>query len=198
MPNTPEDATSCGNSVPGQRPACTDKVRPRAAGEGALPPSNPHLGYARNSPVRPVSVKTHGFSNFTKRLEIRVTPEQLATLKERTKGMKNASDHFRALLLMDGKSRTFRSVRKTDRELIFQIRKIGINLNQIARHMNTLAKAGKSIDASQAIIALELIRLQLEEIQHAHKVFEGGRSISSRNDRQQRPEASQGTGGPSR
>ncbi|MCE8026075.1 plasmid mobilization protein [Billgrantia aerodenitrificans] len=62
-----------------------------------------------------------------------------------------------------------------DPDLISELQKLGINLNQIARKVNQDSKAGKSLEILQVLSELSKITESINEIKEAHsydrKVF---------------------------
>ena len=79
----------------------------------------------------------------TKRVTIRFTPDEYNSLKEKaTQFDMTLSDYVRTTLL--SKREKVRPS-KCDKSLVYEINRIGNNLNQIARHCNTTGTVDKLV-----------------------------------------------------
>ncbi len=104
-----------------------------------------------------------------RRLEIRITSQEHEILEKAVRAgqFKNMSDLLRKRALDPECAE--RNVRKELRELTYQIRKIGVNINQIAHCMNAGYQTGA--DESMVLRKLEQVDEHLLEIR---QMFEKG------------------------
>lgn len=110
----------------------------------------------------PVAIEKKPRRRVRKNVPVRPTPEELATLHERKSrfGYKSLSKYLIERGLREGEMITVIDQLKIDR-LLFEVRKIGVNINQIARRLNE-GKRGPSqeyIDRAARDAALVLEEL---------------------------------------
>jgi uncharacterized protein YukE len=109
----------------------------------------------------------------TKKIQIRLTPEELAAIEE--KKNRSSFNSVAALIrycVLDGKSlpgKTKSSDQKMILELARQIRPIGVNLNQIARAVNSINRQGKGLNLEKLEKTLRRIEQKLEQIEQTVK-----------------------------
>ncbi|WP_244508583.1 plasmid mobilization protein [Litoreibacter albidus] len=100
----------------------------------------------------------------------RCTPSEKAALvvKARAAGLPNATLMREALGLTDARRR--KPVPRVDPKLTFAIARVGGNLNQISRWINSAVKSGRAsqIDALKVAAQLVVIERQLAQIVAAH------------------------------
>lgn len=89
----------------------------------------------------------------TKRIEIAVTPDELISLHQR-KTKPRLAEWMRDVALGEKVNRT-QKVKPADPKLLYQLNKIGVNLNQIAHYCNA-----KKSDANLVEIALLLRNIE--------------------------------------
>jgi hypothetical protein len=100
-----------------------------------------------------------------KNVPVRPTPEELATLHERKSrfGYKSLSKYLIERGLLEGEMIAIVDRRKIDR-LLYELRKMGISINQIARRLNT---GHRSISQEALDRAATQVSQILEEISGA-------------------------------
>ena len=97
----------------------------------------------------------------TKWLKIRVTDQEIADIKKRT-GAHDMSNYVRGLILDQPvaapEPKTKKIVHSADPELVRAINRIGININQIAKHANAGQEVGNAV-----LIALLDLQITLDK-----------------------------------
>jgi hypothetical protein len=100
----------------------------------------------------------------------RCTPSEKAALvaKARAAGLPNATLMREALGLTEARRR--KPIPRVDPRLTFAIARVGGNLNQLSRWINSAVKSGRAsqIDALQVATQLVIIERQLAQIVAAH------------------------------
>ncbi|MDY5812924.1 MAG: plasmid mobilization relaxosome protein MobC [Bacteroides sp.] len=82
-----------------------------------------------------------------KRITIRLTEEEFKSLQEKVKSLGiTVSVYTRAAIL----GKAIHS--KVDAQMVFELRKIGVNLNQIAKHFNTYSPSDEEMKSYLGII----------------------------------------------
>lgn len=95
---------------------------------------------------------------------VRPTDEQLAALHERKRkfGYKSLSKYLIERGLRDGEMVEVLDARKVDR-LLFELRKHGVNLNQLARRLNAGRRAPSDEQIARLLGALERLLGEISE-----------------------------------
>lgn len=75
------------------------------------------------------------FPNRDKRINIRLSEDEFNSISEKSKNQNMTKAHFCRKIILNEKL-----IPKTDQDLVDQIRRIGININQIAKIANTQNK----------------------------------------------------------
>jgi len=100
--------------------------------------------------------------HYDTRIDIKCTSGDKILIKEKAKEAgKDISDYMRTVAL----NKKIES--KTDLHTVIQIRRIGSNINQIARKMNSTSEI-KNVD--ELILRLKLIHQELEEMKSILKI----------------------------
>ena len=100
----------------------------------------------------------------TKEIKIRMTPDEHAHFLERVPEDMALAEWVRTVCL-NGKPPRRKKVRKADSELLIAIARIGNNMNQIAREVNT---SRDSLNVAKTLLELSIIREQLDTLVEAH------------------------------
>lgn len=111
----------------------------------------------------------------TKRIEIRLTPDERRRLQQRIKSseLSSVAALFRDLVLNESDfsfdKKTPRPTRKKifiqqDPALTASVAKIGNNINQLTRYVNTISKAGERFAAVELYVILDNINSKLERL----------------------------------
>lgn len=115
-----------------------------------------------DKPAGKPSGKTH---NKRKNISVRPTPEQLDALHERASsfGYKSVSQYLIERGLREGGL----MIRSVDRErverLLFEARKIGVNINHIARQMNAGYRGYSQAHLDRALREVERVMLEIRQ-----------------------------------
>jgi hypothetical protein len=133
---------------------------------------------------------------FKVRVTFRVTTDQLTLLDKLCGGPKDRSEFIRNKVFQGGPGRPRRIVHVCDPQLIWHLRKIGTNLNQMAKVLNTHVKCGHEIDVALGVLQLGRISLQLERLLDVDKISEISARLSSGHGGQPGSEAAAKTRGP--
>ena len=102
--------------------------------------------------------------NRTIIMRFRVNKEEHQVIKDNA-GKQLVAPFVRDLAL--GK-KTKRRAPPVNKDLMRELAKVGNNLNQIARHINTSKKSGIDVSAVEALTELREIRAILDAIREAH------------------------------
>ena len=97
----------------------------------------------------------------TSRFEVRISDQELEEIKKKADalGFKSISNYLRTTAL------NHKIIIKTDKDMVRQIRFIGININQIARHLNTYSDEAIILAASiQMDEYKELLQIMLDKM----------------------------------
>ncbi|WP_175507919.1 MobC family plasmid mobilization relaxosome protein [Halomonas korlensis] len=97
-------------------------------------------------------------------MRFRVNPEERQVIKYNA-GKQQVGPFVRDLAL--GK-KSKRRAPPVNKELVREISKVGNNLNQIARHINTSKKSGLDVSAIELLSEIREIRSSLDEIWEEH------------------------------
>lgn len=106
----------------------------------------------------------------TKTIKVRVTDSELTRLKARA-GDRNLAPWLRNLGLAEAGEapepvkRARRSPPSVDPDLLREIAKIGNNLNQLARHANTL----KKLEATEFLLKLAILEEKLDSLREEYR-----------------------------
>jgi hypothetical protein len=98
----------------------------------------------------------------TKSIKIRVSEEELEQLKQRCTKARLAEWMREICLGVETKRKTTPPPPRTDPELLYQLARIGNNINQIARKVN----ADRSIDKVKLLVVLDEIRQELARLRN--------------------------------
>lgn len=96
----------------------------------------------------------------TKEIKIRLHPHEFEEFKNRAAGRQVAS-YIRELVL---EQKVVKETPRCDPKLIFEVAKIGSNLNQIARVLNFASKTGENFDVLRCIFELNSIKESLDQV----------------------------------
>ena len=123
------------------------------------------------SPSNPNQTRASGVKEgLSESVIFRCTPSEKAALvaKARAAGLPNATLMREALGLTEARRR--KPVPRVDPMLTFAIARVGGNLNQLSRWINSAVKSGHAnqIDALKVATQLVAIERQLEQIMKAH------------------------------
>jgi hypothetical protein len=109
-------------------------------------------------------------------LRLRVTKEEYEFLTEQAEknmetkhrnGGRNLSAYLRKTVLQRSGYRAEETIQKELKELVYQIRKIGVNINQATKQLNTGYSTMGAADRLEE--SMELVKIQLHEIQQELK-----------------------------
>jgi hypothetical protein len=96
----------------------------------------------------------------TKEIKIRLHDREFEEFKNRASGRQVAS-YIRDLVL---EQKVVKHAPSCDPKLIFEVAKIGANLNQIARVLNFASKSGENFDVLRCIFELNTIKESLDQV----------------------------------
>lgn len=109
-------------------------------------------------------------------LRLRVTKEEYDFLTEQAEkneetnhrnGSKNLSAYLRRTVLQRSGYHTEEKLQRELKELVYQIRKIGVNINQATKQLNTEYRTMEA--ANRLEESMELVKMQLHEIRQELK-----------------------------
>lgn len=109
-------------------------------------------------------------------LRLRVTKEEYDFLTEQAEkdaetnhrnGGRNLSAYLRRTVLQRSGYRAEETIQKGLKELVYQIRKIGVNINQATKQLNTGYSTMGAADRLEE--SMELVKIQIHEIQQELK-----------------------------
>jgi len=96
------------------------------------------------------------------RFEIRLTQEEKDEITQNFKGSNISSSEYLRMILLGIKPK-IRKAKKADSHLLYELNKIGVNLNQIARMQNK-----NNIEHAELLIALDHIYLEVKKIREIY------------------------------
>lgn len=109
-------------------------------------------------------------------MRLRVTSDELSSYKAESekRGFKSISDYFRWALCSENlserdtprlkKKKTLAPEREVNPELLYEIHRIGSNLNQIAKALNVANLADEEVSLKELFLLLSTIEKQLEKV----------------------------------
>lgn len=109
-------------------------------------------------------------------LRLRVTKEEYDFLTEQAEknvetnhrnGGRNLSAYLRRTVLQRSGYQTAEKLQRELKELVYQIRKIGVNINQATKQLNTAYRTMEAADRLEE--SMELVNIQLHEIRQELK-----------------------------
>lgn len=98
-----------------------------------------------------------------KRIEIRLTDDEYSELL-RLKTKPRLAEWIRETLLGNGKTNPKSVAKKVDDRLIYELNRVGNNLNQIAFGINAANKGNEKIELVRVNLELQKINTAIEEI----------------------------------
>lgn len=152
------------------RRICKQRLCPQVgtgvACRGGYPPRNPPFALrAERQDDDTKSPKQEKPPTRSETIKIRVTPEEKTELR-RLAGSGTIADVFRAML--EGRElRPQRVVKTADFRLLFQLSKIGNNLNQIAKGINRSNQFGNAVDVAAVAARLKQVHSDVKKIDYA-------------------------------
>lgn len=138
------------------------QVATRAACRGGAPPRNPPFALRAERQGEGAKAQKPKEPTRSEVIKIRVTPDEKADLR-RLAGSGTIAELFRAML--EGRElRPQRIIKTADYRLLYQLNRIGNNLNQVAKGINRSNKLGSPVDVAAVAARLKQIHSAIRSI----------------------------------